>query len=43
MSTDLGSQAKQETPIWFEEMVRSARRGGKGTARRNERFGGRAI
>eukprot|EP00435_Cladocopium_sp_Y103_P065772 s386_g27.t1 len=40
---DILVEAKQETPIWFEEMVRSARRmGGKGAARR-DRFGGSDI
>lgn len=42
---DILVEAKQETPLWFEEMVRSARRmgGGKGTGRRAERFGGSDI
>ncbi|CAE7578638.1 PL10A [Symbiodinium sp. CCMP2456] len=41
---DILIEAKQDTPIWFEEMVRQARRptGGKG-GRRAERFGGSDI
>lgn len=44
---DILVEAKQETPLWFEEMVRSARRmGGKGSGasrRRDDRFGGSDI
>jgi len=41
---DILVEAKQETPIWFEEMVRSARRvGGKGGRSRSDRFGGSDI
>eukprot|EP00438_Fugacium_kawagutii_P003055 Skav229458 [mRNA] locus=scaffold397:351920:354997:+ [translate_table: standard] len=44
---DILVEAKQETPLWFEEMIRSARRmGGKGSGasrRRDDRFGGSDI
>lgn len=41
---DILAEAKQEIPLWFEELCRSARRipGGKG-GRRENRFGGQDI
>eukprot|EP00931_Biecheleriopsis_adriatica_P115722 TRINITY_DN91487_c0_g1_i1.p1 TRINITY_DN91487_c0_g1~~TRINITY_DN91487_c0_g1_i1.p1 ORF type:complete len:602 (+),score=103.94 TRINITY_DN91487_c0_g1_i1:78-1883(+) len=42
---DILVEAKQETPIWFEDLVRSARRPGPGGpgGRKSDRFGGSDI
>jgi ATP-dependent RNA helicase DDX3X len=40
---DLLSEAKQETPLWFEDLCRTARRPAKGKGREERSFGGRDV
>lgn len=40
---DLLSEAKQETPLWFEDLCRTARRPTKGKGREERSFGGRDV